>query len=108
MADARIIICKNCREKVSIDNVRYDRDGHDLICVPCYRRGPAPVPQKSLADREKFMCMRCNYKFSIRKDSRLARKCPYCSSSNVTQHETITSTSVLHEVTARPEVAFLR
>ena len=108
MPATRTIICKQCRKTVSIDNIRYDKAGNDLICIPCYNGGPAQPQQKPGDARERFMCLRCNYKFSIRKDSRLTRKCPYCASPNITVPQTLTAENVLEEVATKSEVTFLK
>ncbi len=107
MAAGRTVICKECRETVSIDHIRYDKNGKDLICIPCFKRGPENTQKSAVSDRDRFMCLRCNYKFTIKKASRIPRKCPYCASPNITLHEIVTAQSVLHEVTIKPETSFL-
>ncbi len=101
------IICTECKQKVSLNNVRYAPNGRDLMCVPCVQRGPKGK-QKPVADREKYHCLQCNYKFSIRKDSKLTRRCPFCASENITLPEIFTAEGVLADVTARPEPAYPR
>lgn len=108
MPATRTIICKQCRKTVSIDNIRYDKGGNDLICIPCFNRGSEQPVQKPGDSRERFMCLRCNYKFSIRKDSRVARKCPYCASLNITVPQIITAQNVLQEVVTKPESTFMK
>lgn len=103
----RTIICKRCQNKVSIDYIKYDRNGRDLICVPCFQRGPVEARQVS-SEREKLMCMKCNYKFAVRRDSRVARKCAYCGGVNLAPYEAVTAQQVIHEVTENPQTSFLR
>ena len=106
MPATRIIICKHCRNKASIDNVRYDKDGKNLICVNCYNRVPVEK-QKKTSPRETFLCLKCNYKFSISTESRVTRRCPYCSSENITS-ENFSATDILEEVSDKPEPEFFR
>ena len=42
-----------------------------------------PKTQKPVADYRKFFCVRCKYKFRIKKDSTLAIRCPNCSGNNL-------------------------
>jgi DNA-directed RNA polymerase subunit RPC12/RpoP len=104
MSVGATIICRKCRQKVSINSVRYDQNGRDLICMECYdkqswamkkagfaeRRDPAPtvklatpketkpIKPKKPSEKSRYICTSCNYKFSISKDSTQARRCPYC------------------------------
>jgi len=106
MGSGSTIICKECRSTVSISNVRYHRNGRDLICIPCYGRLPKhELPQPAVA-RDRFMCMRCNYRFSMKKDTRAARRCPYCASENIELHETVTAPRILKEVCDNPQFAY--
>ena len=101
------VICTHCRQEVSLNNVRYAQNGRDLICIPCFQNIPSEK-SKVAVDREKYHCMRCNYKFSLAKDSRLRRRCPYCASENIALPEIITANTVLSAVTARPEITYPR
>jgi predicted Zn-ribbon and HTH transcriptional regulator len=102
MATTRIIICKDCRKKTSIDNVRYDKTGKELVCITCYSRTPSQQNIKQSEPREKMMCLGCNYKFGLNQKSKAARRCPYCASENITPYESVTAKHVLEEVTAGP------
>ena len=99
MATPRTIICKNCRNTASIENIRYDKNGRDLICIPCYQRNPSSkTKEKPLPTRIPYICLYCNYKFTVNPESRVAKKCPYCESQNITRHDAVTTKSVLKEV----------
>lgn len=81
------VTCKRCRQKVHINNVKCSADG-ELICIPCLDKSKAaqstdaakPVKQ---VHRINYQCLRCRYRFSLSKDSRVALRCPYCNSENV-------------------------
>lgn len=77
------ITCKRCRQKVHISNVKCDING-DLICIPCIdklktKKLEKKLPTKS-TKRTTFQCLRCKYRFSFTKGSRMAQRCPYCDS----------------------------
>ncbi|HLC74770.1 MAG TPA: hypothetical protein VJH88_02845 [Candidatus Nanoarchaeia archaeon] len=101
------VFCHQCKEKVSIDNVRYAPNGKDLVCLSCMSRAPKEK-QAAVIHRTRFQCTSCNYKFSLRKDSRIHRKCPYCSSSKIALRDDVTSSSVLDDVAANPEFVLSR
>jgi DNA-directed RNA polymerase subunit RPC12/RpoP len=101
------VFCAQCKEKVSMNNVRYASNGKELVCKPCMSREPADLLKQS-AERNPYHCMGCNYKFSIRKDSRLTRKCPYCSSEKIVLRNEITSQTVLRDVTVNPDFVMHR
>ncbi len=100
------VLCSKCKNDVNIENVRYAKNGRDLVCIPCFDL-PMEKPRPAF-ERERFHCLRCNYKFSYRKYSNVAQRCPYCSSTSIAYRDTITATSVLHEVSLKPELVFTR
>ena len=104
---ATVVFCHQCKEKVSIDTVRYAPNGKDLVCMTCISRAPKQKEQKEV-QRTRFQCTTCNYKFSIRRDSRIEKKCPYCASKKIAARDDVTSHSVLDDVTSQPDYAFLR
>ena len=80
------IMCKRCRQKVHVSNVKCDIDG-ELICIPCLdklktKKLEKKSPLKSKL-RDNFQCFRCRYRFSIGKTSRVVLKCPYRNSEKV-------------------------
>lgn len=100
------VLCSKCKHDVTIENVRYGKNGKDLVCLSCFDL-PMEKP-KPAVERDRFHCLRCNYKFSYRKYSNVAQRCPYCSSTSIALRDTITARSVLREVTLKPEPAFVR
>jgi hypothetical protein len=109
MSAGATIICKKCRQKIPLDRVRYDQNGRDLICLDCYdklqwamkkagfaeRKDPSPSVRltppkekpvqkpKAQVDKQKYICMNCRYKFSLRKDGEHVKRCPYCGKDNL-------------------------
>ncbi|MEM4267674.1 MAG: hypothetical protein QXK37_02480 [Candidatus Woesearchaeota archaeon] len=45
------VICKKCRQKVSINSVRYDLNGKDLICFDCYDKQQWALKKAGFAER---------------------------------------------------------
>ncbi len=77
--------CTRCRRDFDFDNIKYD-ENNKLICIECLDK------QRKIEKREKlklekaeqgedidFICASCRFKFSIKKGSPKAVKCPYCS-----------------------------
>ncbi len=109
MVATRTIICNKCRNTVSIDVVRYDHAGENLICMPCYhrdievRKQQAVEKPRTISPKERLRCLRCNYKFAIKLNTRAALRCPYCASDAITRYEAITADAILKAVIERPE-----
>jgi len=104
-----LIMCRVCKTKVPMDNMRYDDNGEDLICNDCYnkRHGTYVAPKstapekrvvlnkptertrheddfekKQNEDKVTFVCEKCKFKFS-RKSGFPVNQCPYCSSTYI-------------------------
>ena len=76
--------CSRCKKEFNFDNIRYDRD-HSLMCVGCLGKRDKLEKKEKLSVEEskeqesiKFICTSCRFKFSIKKGSPKALKCPYC------------------------------
>ena len=77
--------CSRCKKEFNFDNIKYDSDNR-LICVECLGKQKA-IEKKEKLKLEKaeegeainFICVSCRFKFSVRKGSPKAVKCPYCS-----------------------------
>ena len=76
--------CSRCNGEFGFDNIKYDENNR-LICVECLEK------QKRIEKKEKlhlnkaeggeavqFICVSCRFKFSVKKGSQKALKCPYC------------------------------
>lgn len=75
--------CTRCKREFNFNNIKYDED-KKLICVECLAK-KQKLAKKSIShekpeDNEQvnFICVSCRFKFSIRKGSQKAVKCPYC------------------------------
>ena len=92
----QIVFCGRCHQKVSSDNVRYAPDGKSYMCFACAQA--KPQERHKTVDRDNYQCSKCSYKFGIRRDSRLVKKCPYCASEKISLRDGVTSSTVLHDV----------
>ena len=76
--------CSRCKKEFNFENIKYDQN-NKLICVGCLEK------QKKIEKNEKlnlekviegktinFICLSCRFRFSVRKGSPKAIKCPYC------------------------------
>jgi uncharacterized CHY-type Zn-finger protein len=101
-----LITCRVCKNKIPMNNMRYEDNGEDLICNDCYnkRHGTYVAPKINVAekkvvlnkpaesthkldvdfekqdgDRVTYVCEKCKYKFK-RKEGFPVNQCPYCGS----------------------------
>ena len=77
--------CSRCRKEFNFDNIKYDENNR-LICVECLekqkkieRKERLKLEKAGEGEAIKFICASCRFKFSVKKDSAKALKCPYCS-----------------------------
>ena len=76
--------CTRCKREFDFDNIKYD-DNHKLVCIECLEK-QRKIERKEKLKLEKaeegeaidFICVDCRFKFSVRKGSQKAIKCPYC------------------------------
>lgn len=76
--------CSRCRKDFNFDNIRYDENNR-LICVECLDKQQKTEKKEKLSlekadagEEIRFICVSCRFKFSVRKGSPKAVKCPYC------------------------------
>ncbi len=88
-------LCSKCKNKVSMDKIRYDTEGTSLVCLDCY--GSKTSRSSSLknekepetkAEKIKVICTDCRYKFSLKKGTTAALKCPYCGNNRLVKDQT--------------------
>lgn len=106
-------LCNKCRNKVSLEHIRYDTNGRDLICEDCYskksknekieRRANNKVDSKIQGERIRVICTDCRYKFSIKRNSNMALRCPYCGRTRLVKDETSVD-ELIKEVAEKGEV----
>jgi hypothetical protein len=104
------LTCGRCSKKVLKNEVKYDPSGSKLVCRSCsdflckkdlhtHERTEKKVSDvRTNADlKVNFVCMSCNYKFSLKKGSNHSLKCPFCDSTSV-QVNDVNAYSILDEV----------
>ena len=77
--------CSRCKKEFNFDNIKYDENNR-LICIECLDKQKR-IEKKEMLNVEKaeegetinFICVSCRFKFSVKKGSQKAIKCPYCS-----------------------------
>ncbi|MBI2549440.1 hypothetical protein HYW21_08910 [Candidatus Woesearchaeota archaeon] len=110
--------CTSCKAEFPFERMRYTNTNR-LVCMTCYtattpsmgkRTTPSlqpssqiksvakPSPSKPIIPppATRYRCWQCQYKFTIKKGSRVKQTCPYCGSTRVS--EDITSSQVLKDV----------
>lgn len=101
MTDSTAITCKFCTNKVPLRNMRYNREGSDLICRACYEKSVAKnmnfgksVKEQRREEKEtkvyesgdelcNYICPSCRFKFSRRRNTIMKLRCPYCGKGKV-------------------------
>lgn len=81
MPTTSLYTCSRCRNEFNFDNIKYD-ESHSLVCLDCLSKGQQLSNQKSKPEEQQainFICVSCRFKFSVKKGSARALKCPYCS-----------------------------
>jgi len=83
MPSTALYTCSRCKKEFNFDNIRYDAD-RSLVCVQCLEKKQKLEKKNLLSERTKeqeavnFICLSCRFKFSVKKGSPKALKCPYC------------------------------
>lgn len=83
MSLTSLYTCSRCRKEFNFSNIKYDED-RSLICVECLGK-KQQLSKKNVAFEKPsehgsvdFICLGCRFKFSVKKGSPKAVKCPYC------------------------------
>jgi len=105
-----LYLCSICKLRFPFEKIKYMADGKSIICIDCSdklnkvqkKAEPKQVKihelqDKGIQDRIKVSCMDCNYKFSLRKGSRINWMCPYCGKTRIRKDQ-LTSDMILNEV----------
>ena len=76
--------CSRCKKEFNFNNIKYD-ENKNLICVQCLdkkqkleKKGKLKIEKAEEQEDINFICTDCRFKFSIKKGSPKAIKCPYC------------------------------
>lgn len=93
--------CNRCSKEVSLNYLRYDKNGKDLICFDCYIKQHPEAKNKSFQEVHKvdikpkkkvpyetttYVCNDCSYKFELKKGTTVTKRCPYCSSGRIEKY----------------------
>ena len=76
--------CSKCKKDFNFSNIKYDTD-NSLICIQCLEKKQKLIKKELNLEKPqkeeviKFICVSCRFKFSVKKGSQKAIKCPYCS-----------------------------
>ena len=83
MALTSLYTCTRCKREFNFNNIKYD-ENKKLICIECLSKHQKLLQKNLPKERPEdnkpidFICVSCRFKFSIRKGSQKAVKCPYC------------------------------
>ena len=83
MPTTSLYACSRCRKEFNFSNIKYDEKG-SLICLECLNKSQHLKKLKLKSEKPegqealKFICVSCRFKFSVKKGSSKALKCPYC------------------------------
>ncbi len=84
------VTCIRCKAKVKVKDLRYSKNGTDMICPQCYAKENSalftgekskPEPKEEPKDKSnstRYLCQRCKFKFWHKEDSQVVLRCPYC------------------------------
>ncbi|MBI2545958.1 hypothetical protein HYV81_02150 [Candidatus Woesearchaeota archaeon] len=98
------IACMKCKKKVAVKDMKYSRNGEDLICMECSNAekgvkvpgassglvrpmaSSAKQAQKETSQKVSYECEKCGYKFSRNKGIPI-NSCPYCNGGPLSKSE---------------------
>ena len=105
------IRCNECKEKFTLNEMRYSKDGTQLICKACLdtesrpkivnlqpKQGifSKPIPRRKLSTTKvRFTCDNCHYKFTRGEDFDFGMVCPYCGKKDCVKRDSETYTANL-------------
>ncbi len=129
------LVCKTCKKRVSIGDLKADKSGSGWICLDCYHnqhpeiykpqksqqfqqyqksrlekaQQPQPVPLKP--QKIKYYCSECGYKFYKEetitgKSGKHPSRCPYCNLYSVRQEKD--ADTILRETIGETSLRFNR
>lgn len=90
--EEKMLLCERCRKSVPVSDIKYMLKGKDSsialcsICRSKAKKEMEKVESVKKADEEekqapsnRYVCVRCNYKFYYTPSPRKAFRCPFCS-----------------------------
>ncbi len=84
------LTCNSCKNRVSLDTMRYSKDGSGLICENCWNKQHHGVNLKikpqtftkpvdtTPKKKVQYTCRSCSFRFSRSLDFRGPKLCPNC------------------------------
>lgn len=100
----RKIRCARCENLVDVSIIRYDSLGR-MICKNCYdKEFKKPMikiinlKEKKNEKKVRYKCSKCGYRFSLTKSSKIKRRCPFCSSDDIKEHDPDFAERLIREV----------
>lgn len=90
--EEKMLLCERCKKSVPVSEIRYMPKGRDssiALCGLCrlkakkefekeeFKKKEKAEPEKP-ADSNKYVCLRCNYKFYYTPNPRKIFRCPFC------------------------------
>lgn len=102
--EAQEYMCHTCKGKFNFESIRYSADGAKIVCKNCYSK-TSQTPKKedhltvesNVPEAVKIICIKCRYKFTYKKNSRMSLMCPYCGGDNLMKDE-ITADKLIEEI----------
>lgn len=91
----RLANCKECEERIDIDNLRYSKDSNKLVCISCYK---SESEEDNSPERVRFQCVDCSYRFSLDEESRIDKKCPYCRSREIIKQDELKAENIVSKL----------
>ena len=85
MDDYGSYLCSACKISFPFQNIKYGIDGKSIVCADCFNKSSRESNSLSTGFGAfknsgiiKFICIDCRYHFSLKKNSRINKICPYC------------------------------
>ncbi|MBS3167098.1 hypothetical protein J4403_02730 [Candidatus Woesearchaeota archaeon] len=93
-----LVKCSKCGKHVEASTIIIGKN-KVITCRNCNSQSnPAQDNKPKIPPKEKYECVDCGYKFSRTSESRLASRCPYCSSLRVRPYVGRTANDLLNEI----------
>ena len=105
--------CNQCKNKFPLKEMRYNREGTQLICQTCFEGQSKPKEVKLRKSKDlfsrlplskdprysenkiKYTCSNCHYRFSRAEGFDFGNTCPYCGKKDYIKRDSETHTSTL-------------
>lgn len=108
--------CAICKLEFQFEGLKYSKNGKRIICLNCYdritkadnlavkteseKKKKDKIQQPAASESIGVICMDCNYKFSLKKPSKIKLMCPYCGKNRLVRDNT-TADEMIKEVSQK-------